>query len=56
MSYDPINFITVLKQFSDRLRFMDNSTLTSLAVKLGAKGYVSLLGNIVPKTELRLLD
>ena len=55
-SFDPINFVTMLKQFSDRLNFIDNSTLTSLAFQLGAKGYISLLGNIAPKAELYLLS
>jgi 4-hydroxy-tetrahydrodipicolinate synthase len=56
MSFDTINFITVLKQFSRRLNFIDNSMLTSLAFQLGAKGYISLLGNIAPKAELYLLS
>jgi len=55
-SFDPVNFVTTLKRFSDRLNFIDNSTLTSLAFQLGAKGYISLLGNIAPKAELYLLS
>jgi len=54
-SNDPINFVTMLKEFSNKLNFIDNSTLTSLAYQLGAKGYISLLGNIAPKAELYLL-
>jgi len=55
-SFDLINFVTMLKQFSNRLNFIDNSTLISLAFQLGAKGYISLLGNIAPKAELYLLS
>mgnify|MGYP000356632327 CR=1 FL=1 len=55
-SFDPINFVNMLKQFSGRLNFIDNSTLISLAFQLGAKGYISLLGNIAPKAELYLLS
>ncbi|RJS88386.1 dihydrodipicolinate synthase family protein [Candidatus Bathyarchaeota archaeon] len=55
-SFDPVNFVTMLKQFSDKLNFIDNSTLISLAFQLGAKGYISLLGNIAPKAELYLLN
>jgi len=55
-SFDPINFVTMLKQFSDRVNFIDNSTLISLAFQLGARGYISLLGNIAPKAELYLLS
>ncbi|KYH41501.1 MAG: dihydrodipicolinate synthase [Candidatus Bathyarchaeota archaeon B26-2] len=55
-SFDPINFVTMLKTFSKRLNFIDNSTLISLAYQLGAKGYISLLGNIAPKAELYLLN
>jgi len=55
-SFDPINFVTMLKEFSDKLNFIDNSTLISLAFQLGAKGYISLLGNIAPKAELHLLS
>jgi 4-hydroxy-tetrahydrodipicolinate synthase len=56
MSFDPINFVTMLKRFSGKLNFIDNSTLISLAFQLGAKGYISLLGNIAPKAELYLLS
>jgi len=55
-SFDPINFVNTLKQFSSKLNFIDNSTLTSLAFQLGAKGFISLLGNIAPKAELYLLN
>jgi len=55
-SFDPVNFVTMLKQFSKRLSFIDNSTLTSLAFQLGARGYISLLGNVTPKAELYLLS
>jgi len=55
-SFDPINFVNMLKQFSGKLNFIDNSTLISLAFQLGAKGYISLLGNIAPKAELYLLS
>lgn len=54
MSFDSVNFIRVLKEFSDKVNFIDNSTMTSLAFQLGAKGYISLLGNIAPKAELYL--
>jgi 4-hydroxy-tetrahydrodipicolinate synthase len=53
-SFDSVNFIQVLKEFSNRVNFIDNSTMTSLAFQLGAKGYISLLGNIAPKAELYL--
>ena len=55
-SFDPINLVNMLKQFSSRLNFIDNSTLISLAFQLGAKGYISLLGNVTPKAELYLLN
>ncbi|MDH5441542.1 MAG: dihydrodipicolinate synthase family protein, partial [Candidatus Bathyarchaeota archaeon] len=55
-SFDPVNLVTMPKQFSNRLNFIDNSTLISLAFQLGAKGYISLLGNVAPKAELYLLD
>jgi len=55
-SFDAVNFVTMLKQFSERLNIIDNSTLTSLAFQLGAKGYISLLGNITPKAEIYLLS
>ncbi len=55
-SFDPKNFVTMIKEFSDKVSFIDNSTLTSLAFQLGAKGYISLLGNIAPKAELYLLN
>jgi 4-hydroxy-tetrahydrodipicolinate synthase len=55
-SSDPANFVNVLKEFSNRLNFIDTSTLTTVAFQLGAKGYASVIGNIAPKTELYLLD
>lgn len=55
-SFNTANFVTTLKQFSNKLNFIDNSTLISLAFQLGAKGYISLLGNIAPKAELYLLS
>ncbi|MEM2905352.1 MAG: dihydrodipicolinate synthase family protein [Candidatus Bathyarchaeia archaeon] len=55
-SFDPVNLVNMLKQFSNRLNFIDNSGLTSLAFQLGAKGYISMLGNIAPKAELYLLS
>jgi len=54
-SYDPVNFVNMLKQFSGKLSFIDNSGLISLAYHLGAKGYISMLGNLLPKAELSLL-
>lgn len=55
-SFDPINLVNVLRQFAERVSFIDNSTLISLAFQLGAKGYISMLGNIAPKAELHLLE
>jgi len=51
-----VDVLRSVKQFSSRLNFIDNSTLISLAFQLGAKGYISLLGNVTPKAELYLLD
>ena len=56
MSFNIVNFITVLKQFSNRITFIDNSDLMSLVFQLGGKGYISLIGNIAPKADLHLLD
>ncbi|MGQ9780798.1 MAG: dihydrodipicolinate synthase family protein [Nitrososphaeria archaeon] len=56
MSFDTVNFIRMLKEFSGKVNFIDNSMLISLAFQLGAKGYISLLGNIAPKAELYLLS
>lgn len=55
-SFDAVNFITMIKQFSDQLNFIINSVLISLSFQLGSKGYISLLGNIAPKAELYLHD
>lgn len=55
-SFDPVNYVMMLKQFSSRLNFIDNSPLISLAFQLGAKGYISVLGNVAPKAELYLLS
>lgn len=55
-SFDLGNFVNTLKQFSDRVSFIDNSGLISLSFQLGARGYISMLGNIAPKSELHLLN
>ncbi len=54
-SRDPVNFVTMIKRFSDKLNFIDNSGLISVVFQLGAKGYISFLGNLAPKAELYLL-
>lgn len=54
-SNDLVNFVTVIKQFSNRLNIINNNTAVSLGYKLGAKGFISLHGNIAPKTILHLI-
>jgi 4-hydroxy-tetrahydrodipicolinate synthase len=53
-SNDAYNYITMLKEFSNDINFIENGYLITTAFKLGAKGYISLLGNIAPKAEIYL--
>lgn len=55
-SFDPNNWIDVLRQFSDKVNIIDNSSNTDIAYQLGAKGYITLLGALAPRSELQLLD
>jgi dihydrodipicolinate synthase/N-acetylneuraminate lyase len=55
-SNDPVNLIMVLKNYSKKVNIIDNTDLTTEAFHLGAKGYISLFGNIAPKAELYLLN
>jgi 4-hydroxy-tetrahydrodipicolinate synthase len=55
-SYDPVNLVTVYRRFSDRLNIIDNSTVVSLAYRLGAKGFISLYANVAPGAILHLVN
>jgi dihydrodipicolinate synthase/N-acetylneuraminate lyase len=55
-SFDPNIWIDVLREFHDKLNIIDNSSMTDIAYQLGAKGYITLLGALAPKSELHLLS
>lgn len=55
-SFDPNNWVDVIRMFHDRTQIIDNSSMTDIAYQLGAKGYITLLGALAPKSELQLLS
>ncbi len=56
MSLDTDNYLSVLHEFSRERLFVDNSYHTSVAYRLGARGFISSLANIAPKLELGFLE
>src|SRR5207245_1843112 len=55
-SFDAVNLIRVLKEFSSRINIIDNTDLISTAFMLGAKGFISFRANLAPRAELQLLE
>jgi 4-hydroxy-tetrahydrodipicolinate synthase len=56
-SHDKKVFSDTMRMYSHRFTFLDNTQhRIPLSYQLGAKGFVTMMGNITPKFELRLLD
>jgi 4-hydroxy-tetrahydrodipicolinate synthase len=53
-SFDYRNYVNVIRLFSKKLNIIDNQLDFIWAHMLGAKGFVSIIGNFAPQIELNL--